>query len=276
MTRIAVSRAADVFTACALGASLFVSTGCGGSNGSGAGGAAAAGPGASAGAGAGSATSGGVGGSFPVDAGTCSTDPLHTGLPVLFNNNSIDADDCPILEFTAKYNEPDAMVFKAIIYVESRFQYDAVGCTGNTGCCPARGWTGDECGCLGLMQTGPWCDPSNVPAGCATSNLGLLANDHIDLDTKPSSSDWGNSMFNPEVNIDVGIAGIACNRIQAKTQFPGCTEDQYTMMAVGNFNSYGSTTSCTQYNFAYDSAVVEAYKMYATAAGWPAHPYVTN
>jgi hypothetical protein len=48
------------------------------------------------------------------------------------------------------------------------------------------------------------------------------------------------------------------------------------MMAIGNFNSYGSTKSCTVYNFAYDTAVVDAYKTYSTAAGWPAHPYVTQ
>jgi len=110
-----------------------------------------------------------------VDAGACSPDPLKTGLPPLFNGVSVDIDDCPILEFTAKYNEPDAMIFKAIIYVESRFVYDAVGCTGNSGCCPASNWTPAECGCLGSMQTGPSCGTS--------STLGLLADGHPDLDT---------------------------------------------------------------------------------------------
>jgi len=78
------------------------------------------------------------------------------------------------------------------------------------------------------------------------------------------------------VNIELGIAGIAGNRAQVKKQFSGCTEDQYTMMAVGNFNSYGSTKSCTVYNFDYDAAVVDAYQSYSAAAGWPAHPYVTQ
>jgi hypothetical protein len=78
------------------------------------------------------------------------------------------------------------------------------------------------------------------------------------------------------VNIELGIAGIACNRAQAKTAFRGCTEDQYTMMAIGNFNSYGSTKGCTVYNFDYDSAVVDTYNEYSAAAGWPAHAYVTQ
>jgi hypothetical protein len=239
--------------AAALGASLLLPTGCNGSSSR-------------------TATDGGA----SVDPGSCDPDPLRTNLAPLWNDLSVDIDDCPILDFTAKYNEPDAMIFKAIIYVESRFQYDAVGCTSNGPCCPSRGWTAAECACLGSMQTGPWCDSSNLPAGCTASGLGLLPSGHVDLETNPNAANWPNSVFNPVVNIELGIAGIACNRAQAKAQFPGCTEEQYTMMAIGNFNSYGSTKSCTVYNFIYDTAVVDAYKTYSTAAGWPAHPYVTQ
>ena len=248
-----LARLATAMLALALGASLLVSTGCKGD------------PDRTA-----------AGGAASTDPGSCNPDPLLTNLPALFNGNSVDVDDCPILEFTAKYNEPDAMVFKAIIYVESRFQYDAVGCTGNGPCCPARGWTAAECACLGAMQTGPWCDSSNLPPGCVATGGGLLANGHVDMETNPNTENWANSVFNPVVNIELGIAGIACNRAQAKADFQGCTEDQYTMMAVGNFNSYGSTQGCTVYNFDYDTAVVDAYQQYSTAAGWPAHPYVTQ
>jgi hypothetical protein len=206
-------------------------------------------------------------GGTTTDSGSssCSTGPLKTNLAPLFNGNSVDMYDCDILEFTAKYAEPDAMVFKAIIYVESRFQFDSVGCTGNTGCCPASSWTDAECACLGVMQTGPQCG--------GTSTLGLLSNGHPDLSTDKTSSDWTSSCFNPHVNIELGISGIAGNRAQVKKQFPGCTEDQYTMMAVGNYNSYGSTKSCTVYNTSYDNAVIDAYKQYSTASGWSAHSY---
>ncbi|HSQ63691.1 MAG TPA: hypothetical protein VLM85_10780 [Polyangiaceae bacterium] len=238
----ALSRSGWSMLAAMLGVSLFVPTGCNGGGGTTI-----------------------DGGSTIPDAGTCAPDPLKTGLAPLFNGLSVDMYDCPILELTAKYNEPDAMIFKAIIYVESRFQYDAVGCTGNSGCCPQSGWSPTECACLGAMQTGPECG--------AASNLGLLPNGHVDLETNPSASDWANSVFNPEINIELGIAGIAGNRAQVKQQFPGCTEDQYTMMAIGNFNSYGSTKSCTVYNTTYDNAVLDAYNKYSVAAGWPAHPY---
>jgi hypothetical protein len=249
----ALSRFGHALLAAALGANLLVSGACSGS----------------------SARASADGAASP-DPGPCDPDPLRTNLAALWNGLSVDMGDCPILQFTAKYSEPDAMIFKAIVYVESRFQYDAVGCTGNGPCCLARNWSAAECACLGSMQTGPWCDSSNLPAGCTASGIGLLPNGHVDMETNPNANDWGNSVFNPVINIELGIAGIACNRAQAKAKFPGCAEDQYTMMAIGNFNSYGSTKSCTVYNFDYDTAVVEAYKTYATAAGWPAHAYVTR
>src|SRR5512135_94416 len=116
--------------AAVLGAGLLLATGCGGG---------------------GNAPTDAA--STPPDARACDPDPLKTSLPPLWNGNSVDMYDCPILELTAKYSEPDAMIFKAIIYVESRFQFDAIGCTGNSGCCPQRSWSGNECACLGAMQT---------------------------------------------------------------------------------------------------------------------------
>jgi hypothetical protein len=211
----------------------------------------------------GSASEGG--GGAVVDAGSCATDPLRTGLTAQQTGVSVDAFDCPILEWTAHYGEPDAMIFKAIIYVESRFDDTSVACT-NDPCGTPSGWTTSESGCFGLMQIVPAC-------GDDPGDAGLLPNGHPNLTTDSTSSGWAGSIFNPDVNIDIGISGVAGNRAQVKTQFPGCTEDQYTMMAVGNYNDYGSTTSCTQYNSAYDTAVIAAYQQYAAAAGYIPHPY---
>jgi hypothetical protein len=208
------------------------------------------------------------GGPGTIDPGPCEPDPLLTNLDPLWNGNSVDAYDCPILEYTALYGEPDAMIFKAIIYVESRFQYDAVGCTGRGPCCPEIGWSSGECACLGIMQNGPECG--------ATSGPGLLSNGHPNMQTDPSCVEFENSVFNPAVNIHIGISIVAGNRVRMKETFPGCTEDQYTLMAVGEYNHYRSTQSCTAYNVEYLEAVLEAYNEYSTAAGWPAHPYVAQ
>ena len=55
--------------------------------------------------------------------------------------------------------------------------------------------------------------------------------------------------------------------------FPGCTEEQYTCLAIGNYNSYGSTRSCTEFNFDYRDYVLIGYDMYAEAAGYDSRPY---
>jgi len=44
-------------------------------------------------------------------------------------------------------------------------------------------------------------------------------------------------------------------------------------MAIGNYNQYGSTKSCTSYNTDYDlGLVLPQYKKYCTASGWNPHP----
>ena len=207
----------------------------------------------------------GAGGAASTDPGTCDPDPLLTNLPPLWNGMSVDTDDCPILEFTDKYGEPDAMIFKAMIYVESRFFYDAKGCP-NLPCGIPEGWSVTECYCFGVMQIVPAC-------GGTPDDLGLYPDGHPNLTLDPRAELWETSIFNPWINIELGIAGVAGNRQRMMEQFPGCTEDQYTLMAIGDYNSYGSTQGCTEYNFGYDDAVLEAYARYSEAAGWPAHGY---
>ncbi len=200
----------------------------------------------------------------PFDGGTCN-DTLKTGLVAQQTGVSVDAFDCQILNWANVYGEPDPMVFKAIIYVESRFDDTSVACP-NDPCGTPSGWTTNESGCFGLMQVVPACNDDPGDAG-------LLANGQPNLTTDSTASGWATSIFNPDVNIHIGISGIASNRAQDMKKFSGCTTDQYTMMAVGDYNSYGSTTSCTSVNKPYDDGVIAAYQEYATAAGYPAHPY---
>lgn len=197
--------------------------------------------------------------------GACDADPLRTGLVAEQNGLSVDIDDCAILRWTEHYGEPDAMIFKAIIDVESRFVFDATACS-NLPCGTPAGWTTEESYCYGVMQVVPACGPT--PDGA-----GLLPSGHPNLTKDQGSPDWAGSIYNPEVNVHIGIAGLADNRAQVVAQFPGCTEDQYTLMALGNYNSYGSTKSCTEINAAYVDLVLDAYEEYAAAAMWPARAY---
>jgi hypothetical protein len=274
---MATLRYAPILAVC-LVACLGCGSGSGGGGGGGAGAGGTGGAGGSGGSGGGGGIgggggSGGSGGSPIHDGGapdtstdgSCTPDILHTGIVAYQTGVNVDSFDCQILEWTAKYKEPDPMVFKAIIYVESRFDDTAVACP-NDPCGTPSGWTTAESGCFGLMQVVPAC-------GDDPDDAGLLSNGQPNLTTDMSSSGWAGSIFNPSVNIEIGISGVAGNRAQVEKQFPGCTEDQYTMMAVGNYNSYGSTTSCTSYNSAYDEGVITAYEQYAKAASYPAHDY---
>jgi hypothetical protein len=243
------------------------SSGAGGSSSGGTGGSTSSGGSSGSGSSSGATSSDDAGFSYAglLSDGGCESDPLHTGLVATQTGVSVDAFDCPILQWAAHYNELDPMIFKGIIYVESRFDDTAVACP-NLPCGTPSGWTAAESGCFGLMQVVPAC-------GGDPGDAGLLANGQPNMTTDAGASGWATSIFNPEVNIEIGIAGIASNRAQDEAKFPGCTQNQYTMMAVGDYNEYGSTKSCTEYNNAYDEGVVSAYMTYAAAAGYPARSY---
>lgn len=211
----------------------------------------------------GGSSSGGDGGGASV--GTCEQDPLKTGLTAQQTGVSVDAFDCEILTYADKAHEPDPMILKSLIYVESRFDATSVGCP-NKPCGTPSGWSDAETGCYGLMQVVPAC----------TSDIfapGLLPNGHPNLTKDKNDVAYTNSLFNPNINVQIGVAGIAGNRDEVVKLFPGCTEEQYTMMAIGNLASHGSTKGCTQYNTDYTSLVLDAYARYSAAAKYPTKKY---
>ena len=87
-----------------------------------------------------------------------------------------------------------------------------------------------------MMQVVPACLPSGL------GSTGLLSNGHPNLELDPEAAGFDNSIYNPDVNIHIGLAGFAGNRAEVEMLYPGCTEDQYTLMALGNLSSHGSTT----------------------------------
>jgi len=204
------------------------------------------------------------GGSGETPSGDCN-ESLRTGIVAQQTGVSADAFDCEVLAASAKYAEPDPMLFKAVIYGESRFDYGSIGCT-NLPCGMPAGWTVDESGCLGLMQIVPAC-------GGTPNNIGMRADGHPNMTRDMGSSDWSTSIFYPANNIEVGVFGFAGNRDEVKRLYAGCTEDQYTLMALSNYANHGSATSCTQINRSYIDYILPAYREYAMAAGYTPHPY---
>lgn len=195
------------------------------------------------------------------DAGSCAPDPLRTGATDRANT---DAFDCLILRTAEKYGEPDAMIVKAIIRVESGFEVDAVGCTAPCGTPP--GWSASEVRCLGMMQIVAACNPK-------ANDLGMLPDGHPNMTLDTRTLAWSTSIFNPPINIERGVRAIAGNRADVMERFPGCTEEQYTLMAIGNYNRYGSTTACDRYNTEYCDLVLRYYRQYAAASGWRERTY---
>ena len=112
----------------------------------------------------------------------------------------------------------------------------------------------------------------NVTAFSVTPST-TQAGGHPNLTMEPGLPGWATSIYNPEINIELGIRGISRNRERMKENFEGCTEEQYTLMAIGEYNSYGTTQSCTEINTEYVEHVLEAYYEYSEAAGWPASNY---
>ena len=190
---------------------------------------------------------------------------LKTGIVAQQTGVSADSFDCDVIAATTKYGEPDPMLIKAIMYGESRFDYTSIGCT-NLPCGQPAGWSVDEAGCLGLMQIVPAC-------GGTPNNIGLRSDGHPNMTMDKASPDFATSIFSPPINIEVGVSGLAGNRTEVEMQYPGCTEDQYTLMALSNYASHGSAKGCTQYNQSYLDYVLPPYFQYATAAGYPAHSY---
>jgi len=203
------------------------------------------------------------GGGF--DLGTCDPDILETGLVAEQTGVAVDVADCSILKWAAEYDEPDPMIIKAMIYGESRFDYAATGCP-NLPCGIPDGWTEAEAHCYGMMQIVPAC-------GAIAGDAGLSSDGHPNLTTDTTSPDFENSVYNPDVNIHIGVAGFAGNRAEVKTLFPGCTEDQYTLMALGNLANHGSTTGCTEYNHDYIDYILPGYYDYCAASGFAPHAY---
>jgi hypothetical protein len=87
---------------------------------------------------------------------------------------------------------------------------------------------------------------------------------------------WATSVYNPQLNLDMGIMTITTNLQQVRARFPGCTMAQYVLMAAGAFNSgVNAVLGCSMFNAraqAYATAVLGHYAGFATRARWP-NPY---
>jgi hypothetical protein len=170
--------------------------------------------------------------------------------------------DCVFVALAAQYGEPDPMIFKAQADLESGFNQFAV--SPDTPCPSGHtDWTVDEKKSFGLMQLTP---------ACGWAPQSILPDGHPNLTRDPSSDLWATSIFNPTLNLGEGVRAVSVNRSELAGAYPGCTESQYTLMAIGAFNAGSSTihgcNSMDAQPTGYVSRVLDKYKAFAGLAGY--------
>jgi hypothetical protein len=200
-------------------------------------------------------------------AAQCTTPAECNGAqnPMRTCNPNQDAYDCQILTLAAASAEPDPMIFKAQVSLESNF--DVVAVSPDTPCGTKAGWTVDESKSFGLMQLTP---------ACGWLKKAILPNGHPNLERDQTSPMWATSVFNPTLNIEEGVRAIQVDRAAVTANFSGCSVTQYTMMALAAFNQgEQAVTGCTSISASgknYISAVLVRYQTLAKAASYP-YPY---
>ena len=174
-------------------------------------------------------------------------------------NANYDQYDRQILSSSQKFSFPDPMIVKSMVMQESAFVYTAV--SPDIPCGVPAGWTQYQSKSFGLMQVTPACiHPGTIP--------------NLTLDQ--GSSLWATSWFNPRYNINQGTKALSGALSDMETKFPGCTANQYRLMAVGAYNSgEGSITGCGSWNTradGYINTVLGHYQAFAQMANI-SYPY---
>lgn len=192
--------------------------------------------------------------------GTSDCDPARNDLTT---GSDRDTYDCMLISQAKKYGHPSPRILKSQIEWESHF--DIFATSGDSPCGIHSGWTDAESKSFGVFQITP---------ACGEAGVALLSNGHPNLTKDKSASLWTTSIFNPSVNIDLGAKFMAQGYNYFKQQFPGCTENQYVLMAAAGYvQDWDTIVGCNRYTdsrqTAYINAVLNAYNNFAAKGGWP-------
>jgi Transglycosylase SLT domain len=152
----------------------------------------------------------------------CDPDSTITTTNISIGDPVYDQFDSYIINATNRYGITDKMMMvKSMILQESNFDIFAV--SPDIPCDVPDGWTDQESRSFGLMQVTPAC----VEPDAGRPNL----------TTDTNSSNWATSWFNPEYTINRGVKSLSDNLLLIKSNFPGCSNEQYMLMALGAYNS---------------------------------------
>jgi soluble lytic murein transglycosylase-like protein len=175
----------------------------------------------------------------------------------------VDQYDELILGAADGHGHPDPMLTKAMMAQESSFDREAV--SADAPCGIPAGWTSEESRSLGLLQVTPAC-----------TDFGLKPDGHPSMAKSAAEPYWEVSLFNPAYNVDRSVFAWVAQHHQFQSQYPGCSENDYRLMATAAYNQgQGGVSGCAAWNAGgqtYLDRVLTHYRSFAGSAGWP-NPY---
>jgi hypothetical protein len=203
-------------------------------------------------------------GLFASSGGAYACDPRSNMLTT--GDDKYDAYDCLILEMAEKYGHPDPRILKSQVEWESRFE--VFNTSEDSPCGIPKGWTDAESKSFGLLQVTP---------ACGEGGPALLPNGHPNLTKDSASSLWVTSIFNPELNLDLGVKAIQGALNYFRKRFPNCDPIQFPLMAAAGYvQNWDTVVGCGKYTDRlqnhYINAVLEIYRQFGQSRGWP-DPY---
>lgn len=186
-----------------------------------------------------------------------------------------DTYDCLFIAIAAKHGHPDPRLLKALSMWEADERFDVFAVSQDSPRGTPPGWTDAESKSYGLMQFTLACEGST----CDEMEPALLPNGRPNLTRDKNSSLWATSIFNPEVNLDLGIGDMVAGMNYFEKHFPGCTEREYVLMGAAGYNGgWGReiVNGCAGFPTArprnYLTSVLGWYRKFAAEGDWP-DPY---
>jgi glycosyl hydrolase family 16 len=179
-----------------------------------------------------------------IEVWTTGPPPNIPPLPGLLSTGNVAEDiyDDLIVQYCAQYGHPNPRIVKCQVKWESDQVFDIYCTSADTPCGIFPGWTSAESRSFGLLQVTPACGESGDGAM-------LLANGHPNMTTSVASTLWGGSVYNPSLNLKIGIEAIAGGYDHFKALFPACSDDNLVLMAAAGYvGNWSGVTSCGVWN----------------------------
>ena len=164
--------------------------------------------------------------------------PPPSGTELTTGNVNEDVYDDLIIQYCTLHGHPNPRIIKCQVKWESDQIFDPFCTSADTPCGIFPGWTSLESRSFGLLQVTPACGESG-------NGRMLLANGHPNMTTSSASTLWGGSVYNPSLNLDIGIGAITGGYDYFKSLYPSCSDLNLVLMAAAGYvGNWEGITGC--------------------------------